>query len=211
MESEGIYQHVISGTGTRTNSRDHYFHDVANAEITKKLTRESLTNFNIWLLNFLCGKLSITKTKEKIVMKKLMVTAAIVISSITISFAQQDKTREQKTPEERAQTITNHMEKKLALTSEQKEKVYQINLERAKNMTEFRNEQMEYRKKQIETRKTLLEQSDNKISAVLTDAQQKTYTDLKADTKENMKERMGDRKEDRKGRGHNNHREKSSN
>ena len=140
-----------------------------------------------------------------------MVTAAIVISAITISFAQRDKNQEQKTPEQRAQAITNNMEKKLALTADQKEKVYKINLERAKKMTEFRNEQMEDRKKHMDTRKTLLEESDNKINAVLTDAQKKSYTDLKADTKENMKERMGDRKGNRKGRGHDNHSESSSN
>ena len=140
-----------------------------------------------------------------------MVTAAIVISAITISFAQRDKNQEQKTPEQRAQAITNNMEKKLALTADQKEKVYKINLERAKKMTEFRNEQMEDRKKHMDTRKTLLEESDNKINAVLTDAQKKSYTDLKADTKENMKERMGDRKGNRKGRGHDNHSDSSSN
>lgn len=145
-------------------------------------------------------------------MKKLMITAAILISSICISFAQEKTStdnRERKTPEERAQLMTNGLEKKLALSADQKAKVYQINLERAQKMNEFQssNSNTEDRKKQMEVRKELMEESDRKLVEVLTEDQKKTYQELKDENKAKLKEQRGDKK----GRDNRDHSENSSN
>ncbi|MDB5119958.1 MAG: hypothetical protein JWN56_1176 [Sphingobacteriales bacterium] len=141
-----------------------------------------------------------------------MITAAILISSICISFAQEKTStdnRERKTPEERAQLMTNGLEKKLALSADQKAKVYQINLERAQKMNEFQssNSNTEDRKKQMEVRKELMEESDRKLVEVLTEDQKKTYQELKDENKAKLKEQRGDKK----GRDNRDHSENSSN
>lgn len=143
-------------------------------------------------------------------MKKLMVTAAILVSSVCLSFAQDrmaNDNRERKTPEERAQLMTNGLEKKLTLSADQKAKVYKINLERAKKVDEFQNARTDDRKKQMEARRSLMEDSDKKLSEVLTADQKKIYVELKSERKEEMKEHRGARK-NRNGR---NHSENSSN
>ena len=134
--------------------------------------------------------------QRKIDMKKLMMLAAILISSVCISSAQ-EKTdrghRERKTPEERAQLLTNGLEKKLTLTADQKAKIYRINLERAKEMNEFEKGRIENRKKQMEARKSLMEDSDKKMAAVLTADQNKMYQELKAERKTKLKEHRNNR------------------
>ncbi len=130
-------------------------------------------------------------------MKKLMMIAAILVSTVYITSAQEkiDRgDRERKTPEERAQMITNGLEKKLNLTAEQKTKVYQLNLARAKEMNELQKSRIEDRKQQMEARRSLMENSDKKLVEILNADQKKMYQDLKSENKAKLKEHKHHRK-----------------
>ena len=72
-------------------------------------------------------------------MKQLMITASLLVSLLSAVYSQSRDKIQNKTPEERARYATNTMEKKLNLTADQKSKVYEINLERAKKMGELRS------------------------------------------------------------------------
>ena len=119
-------------------------------------------------------------------MKKLIIAAVLCFGLTGSGFAQDMKMqREVKTPEERAKMMTDMMEKKLALTPEQKSKIYDLNLERVKKMEKMRLEEEKYRAKQLQERKELMQESDQKIQKILNAEQRKTYDEMRA----NMKDR----------------------
>src|SRR5882724_2459033 len=64
-------------------------------------------------------------------MKKLIFSSLLILLGIG-SFAQNRQGGAAKTPEQRAESITSWMEKKLTLTSDQKTKIYDVNLKYAK-------------------------------------------------------------------------------
>jgi protein CpxP len=89
------------------------------------------------------------------------------------------------TPEQKAQKQTDHLQKKLGLTEEQKTKVYDLNFsritkmkaarEKNKNSSDKQAAKMEYQK--IKT------DFDAGLKDILTDDQEKTWAQLKADAK----------------------------
>ena len=118
-------------------------------------------------------------------MKRLIFTAILFISMGSMAFAQQgDSKKVKKTPEEKAKHLTDELSNKLALTADQKTKVYAISLEGIK-------EQRENHKKGEKRDKTVikadLEKRDAQISAVLNDAQRKTYQTWKMEKMKSMK------------------------
>ncbi len=138
-------------------------------------------------------------------MKKLMITAALVASLISLGYSQDkperprkegertermrvDK-REAKSPVERAQMATDALEKKLNLTADQKTKVLALNLERAERMEKTMKSDHEFRKNQMEKQRSLMEESEKKLSKILTEEQKKTYEDMKKQSREKMKAR----------------------
>lgn len=129
-------------------------------------------------------------------MKKLMITATILVSSIFISYGQ-DKTSIEnpvrKNPEERAHVITDGLAKKLALSADQRNKVYQISLDRAKKMNELQAARKDEQQKQMEVRRNLQEESEKKLDLVLTEGQKKIYRKLRAEKVEKFKERRNKR------------------
>ncbi len=141
-------------------------------------------------------------------MKRIMMTAALVAGLITLGYSQNKperprrdgaKTerpdgdhRQARTPEQRAQMTTDALEKKLALTADQKVKVYALNLERAKRMEKIMETDKEERKAHMQRNKTLMEESDKKINQVLTSEQQKSYEAMKQESREKMKSKMKD-------------------
>ncbi len=135
-------------------------------------------------------------------MKKLMITAALVTSLISLGYSQdkpertrpegsrperQREERTVKTPAERAQMTTDALEKKLGLTAEQKAKVYTLNLERAEKMEKTMKSDREFRKAQMEKQKALMEDSDKKLTKILTEEQQKSYEEMKKQSHERMR------------------------
>ncbi|MES3018457.1 MAG: hypothetical protein V4721_11790 [Bacteroidota bacterium] len=138
-------------------------------------------------------------------MKRLMITAALVAGLATLGYSQDkperqrregDRTerpggeqRQARTPEQRAQMATDALEKKLSLTADQKAKVYALNLERAERMEKTMKSEREFRKEQMEKQKAMMEDSDKKLSKILTKEQQKSYDDMKKESRERMKAR----------------------
>ncbi len=134
-----------------------------------------------------------------------MITAALVAGLATLGYSQDkperqrregDRTerpggeqRQARTPEQRAQMATDALEKKLSLTADQKAKVYALNLERAERMEKTMKSEREFRKEQMEKQKAMMEDSDKKLSKILTKEQQKSYDDMKKESRERMKAR----------------------
>ncbi len=132
-------------------------------------------------------------------MKKIIFTALLFVGFTTLGFSQDRPQREKKTPEERAQLMTDNLAKKLSLTEKQKSEVYKINLDRAKEMDKSFAKSKDERKQAFEQQKKQFEASEEKLNKVLTDDQKKTYAELKAQRMERMKAHKGDFR--KKGRG----------
>ncbi len=114
---------------------------------------------------------------------------AIAVMGFTAVFAQ-DSTKRQRRPmpklsaEQRAEKSTGMMEKKLNLTADQKQKVYAIELDRAKKMDAYRSEDRAAIKGKMKERKADLEKSRADLDKILT-ADQKTKLDaFRAEAKE---------------------------
>ncbi len=130
-------------------------------------------------------------------MKQLMITASLLVSLVSAGYSQSRDEKQNKTPEERAQYATNAMEKNLNLTADQKSKVYEINLERAKKMDELKSTAKAGRKERLKAQKKLMEDNDAQMKGVLAPEQQKPYEDFKMHAKEKMKNsREGRRRKD---------------
>jgi protein CpxP len=126
-------------------------------------------------------------------MRKLIFTAMLFISMGTMAFAQQDSTKKaRKTPEERAQHVTDALDKKLSLTADQKTKIYAINLEGIKKA---QGKHVKGQKPDKAAMKASMEERDNQISSVLNEGQRKTYDEIKAKRAESFKKhgKKGDR------------------
>lgn len=130
---------------------------------------------------------------------------AIAVMGFTAVFAQ-DSTRRAKRPmanltaEQRAERATGMMEKKLNLTAAQKQKVYAIELDRAKKMEAYRNEDKSAMKGKMKERKADMDKSKAELDGVL-NAEQKTKLEaFRAEAKEKagkMRRGMGKGKRDK--------------
>lgn len=138
-------------------------------------------------------------------MKKLILTMAIAVMGFTAVFAQ-DSTKRAKRPmanltvEQRAEKATGMMEKKLNLTAEQKQKVYAIELDRAKKMDAFRTEDRAAMKGKMKERKADLEKSKADLDKILTADQKIKLDAFRAEAKEKggkMRKGMGRGKQDK--------------
>lgn len=111
-------------------------------------------------------------------MKRAILTIAIVAMGLTATFAQ-DTTRRARmnrpklTAEQRAERSTAVMEKKLALTADQKTKVYAIELDRAKKAEAMWTTEAKDRKAKRDEMKASMQKSKADLENVLT-AEQKT-------------------------------------
>lgn len=95
-------------------------------------------------------------------------------------------------PEQKAQRISQVLQKKLALSQDQYAKVNTILLKRATQMDSLKaNRSTADRKLNHESRKAILLQTDGELKAVFTAEQLKNYTELKAQLKDKMKNRRG--------------------
>lgn len=120
-------------------------------------------------------------------MKKIMLTAALLVAFISSGLAQQGtgSKKDKKTPEERANNLTELYEKKLNLSASQKVKIYTINLERINKMQELRSEGSGTREK----REVLIADTEKQIEAVLNDDQRKIYAEMREKAKEGRERR----------------------
>ncbi len=125
-------------------------------------------------------------------MKKLILSAMLFIGLSATGFSQERAKRELKTPEERAQKMTEVLDQKLSLTKDQKSQIYQINLERAQALDKIRQDQENVSRPKV---KEQFKTSDEKIVNILDGKQRTAYYQLKAEHKEKMKNHRRDHKD----------------
>jgi len=106
---------------------------------------------------------------------------------ISMGAMAQQRGGERPSPEERATRMTERMAEKLSLSVDQKMQILVINLENAKNQETKqleRTQQSDARKAVMETRKEELRAQDEKIKAVLTEAQLVKWEEVKEDIRD---------------------------
>ena len=133
-------------------------------------------------------------------MKKLLLIA--MLSSIGFAaMAQKGGQRGSSTPEERAERMTNRMAEELSLSDDQKQKIYQINLDHAKK----RQAEMDERREEMKAKRAEMEADmkaqNQQIEALLTDEQKTKWAEVKAEGKKRMEEE-GRGRRDGPGSGH---------
>ena len=117
-------------------------------------------------------------------MKKFILSVMLFVGITAAGFAQEKPQRVHKSPEERAQKMTDVMTSKLSLSDTQKTQIYQINLERAQAIEKLKADKKEIDRAQV---KAQFEASDKKITAVLNEEQRLSYAKFKEERKERMK------------------------
>ncbi|MFI5453178.1 hypothetical protein ACHMWN_13590 [Pedobacter sp. UC225_61] len=132
-------------------------------------------------------------------MKKLILSIAIVVVGFTAAHAQ-DSTRVRKahnatkfTAEQRAEMVSKTMQQKLTLTDDQKQKVYQVELDRIKKNDEWRKDDKNAMNGKTEERKAFLKASKEKMDAILTAEQRKTLAAYRDEMRGKMKDRKGNK------------------
>ncbi len=129
-------------------------------------------------------------------MRKLSLILFIMIATVGVTFAQQadGRSRHSRTPEERAELMTNRMVKDLALTNEQAAKLKEVNLAQAKEMEAIRSSQAEDRKENREEAKAVVSSTEEKYKEILTPEQFEKYQKNKEERIDKRKERSGGRR-----------------
>ncbi|HKG06980.1 MAG TPA: hypothetical protein VKB19_11005 [Pedobacter sp.] len=122
-------------------------------------------------------------------MKKLLMICGLVFSVITFANAQDGQGRRGGTPEERAKAQTERLAEKIKLTDDQKAKVNAIYLEQGPKMRKLRDSLGDDRTAWRGAMTKVNEQSDAKISALLTEEQKKAFVAWQEERKEAMKKR----------------------
>lgn len=122
-------------------------------------------------------------------MKKLLMICGLVFSVITFANAQDGQGRRGGTPEERAKAQTERLAEKLKLTDDQKAKVNAIYLEQGPKMRKLRDSIGDDRTAWRGAMLKANEQSEAKISALLTEDQKKAFVSWQEERKEAMKKR----------------------
>jgi len=119
-------------------------------------------------------------------MKKLFVLSIMLLATFTLATAQQ-RQGQGMTPEERAKTQTERLEKLLSLTAAQKTKVHAIELEIGKEMTAQRQRTQGDREAMREAMLEVNKKRDAKYKEVLTADQFKKYLE---DNEQRARERQ---------------------
>jgi len=120
-------------------------------------------------------------------MKRLIFAALFILGTAAAGSAQERPNRDKKTPEQRAQLMTDSYNKKLSLSEKQRSEIYKINLERAKNMEKLHKSSKASHEKDLAKSKKLHQASENKINKVLNEQQRKTYASMKSHKMEKAK------------------------
>jgi protein CpxP len=118
-------------------------------------------------------------------MKKLILSAILLISMGTMTMAQTDHRKVKKTPEERAQHATDMLDKKLSLTADQKSKVYALTLE---DMKKPKANHVKGEKRDTTAMKAAMDARDSKINNILNDKQRVAYKEWKEKRKDGMRD-----------------------
>jgi len=127
-------------------------------------------------------------------MKKILTLSILLVSSI-ISFAQKDSTKAKRTPEERAQQMTQALSKRLSLSEEQQSKIYAIHLENLQKMEAAKENKVKGEKGSM---RTVLDDLNAQVNKVLTEEQRKLLEEQKKERLAKMEERKAKGLENKK-------------
>ena len=127
-------------------------------------------------------------------MKKIITLSIMLVFSI-IAFAQKDSTKAKRTPEERAQQMTQAMGKRLSLSEEQRAKIYAIQLEHLKKIEDVKEKKVNGEKGSM---RSVMDDLNAKITEVLTEEQKKQLEEQKKERLAKMEERKAKAPENKK-------------
>lgn len=138
-------------------------------------------------------------------MKKVILTIAIAVMGLTAAFAQDSTKRVRRpmpkmTAERRAEKATARLDKALTLTSDQKTKIYAIELENAKKVDSWRTADQADRKEKMKEGRAVMQAQKAKIDGVLTADQKTRMEALRLEAREKgdkMRKGMGREKRDK--------------
>lgn len=141
-------------------------------------------------------------------MKKLLMIAAIFTMTFAGAYAQRSQgaskggqDKESMTPEQRAEKMTARMTEELGLSEDQKQKIYQINLENAQKRQVQREEMQEDQKAKRAEMQAQNQVQNAQIEAVLTPDQKTKWEEVKKENRKEIQERSGSGRGHRGGRG----------
>ncbi len=130
-------------------------------------------------------------------MKKLIMIATIFAMTSAVAFAQRAQHKEMQSPEQRAERMTVKMTEELGLSEDQKQKIYQINLENAqKRQKQWEAMQVDREARKAEMQAQAKAQNDQ-IEALLTPEQKSRWEEVKKENRQEIREGI----KGRKGRG----------
>jgi Spy/CpxP family protein refolding chaperone len=141
-------------------------------------------------------------------MKKLLMIAAIFTMTFAGANAQRGQggprggqQKESMTPEQRAEKITTKMTEELGLSEDQKQKIYQVNLENAKKRDANRATMEEERKAKRTEMQAQNQAQNEQIEAILTPEQKTKWEEVKKENRKEIRERSGSGRGQRGGKG----------
>ncbi|WP_186757064.1 DUF4890 domain-containing protein [Echinicola salinicaeni] len=126
-------------------------------------------------------------------MKRIMFLLVILTVTVLQSEAQQRRERGNMDPEKMAERVTEHMDKELALSDDQKKEVYALFLESSKKREEMRNQEKKEREAAREKMKADRDAHQTKLKEILSEEQFIKWEEIQKKNRERMRERGGDR------------------
>ena len=115
-------------------------------------------------------------------MRTIILSLCLLTVSV-FSFGQ-EKTKQRKTPEQRAEMMTNRLDEEVKLTPEQREKIYGINLRSAEKVAKIRKDTEMTDEQRHEKLKKHRMDVKKQVMAELTDEQRKTLKEKHKEMKE---------------------------
>lgn len=139
-------------------------------------------------------------------MKKILMIAVIFSLSLAAYGQRGGVQKEMSSPEERAERMTNRMEEQLGLSEDQKQKIYQINLQNAQSRDVEMENRRDEAKQRRENRQHQMQEQNKEIETILTPEQVEKWGEIRDSNRQRgpmMREGRGSQKngEFRKGRG----------
>jgi Spy/CpxP family protein refolding chaperone len=113
------------------------------------------------------------------------------ISAFVLANALNAQSNETPSPEEKARHLTDKMVEHLQLTDDQSEKVYQLNLEGARELDPYVKAMREAQRALEDARKRVVESKTAELKALLTPGQVAEFEKRKADRDQRRAERQG--------------------
>lgn len=126
------------------------------------------------------------KTSVVIIMIALLSTA-FTVNKVN---SQVNDFKPKKTPEERAQKLSERLSEKLTLTTEQRSSIYDIMLSHFQQADQIRAAETDKKTRRSQI-KNLRQSTDLQIQSVLTDEQKVKYEELRQMMKEKRKQKKG--------------------